>query len=87
MLPDEYLARNIAAQTKVEIIAWKGHCEVHERFTAADIRALRDEPSRASSCWPIPNARPRSSPNPTSPARPRRWPIMSARAAGAASCC
>lgn len=42
MLPDEYLARNIAAQTKVEIIAWKGRCEVHERFTAADIRELRE---------------------------------------------
>ncbi|RRH88265.1 quinolinate synthase NadA [Mesorhizobium tamadayense] len=42
MLPDEYLAKNIAAQTKVEIIAWKGHCEVHERFTAADIRELRE---------------------------------------------
>src|SRR6266699_6515918 len=38
MIPDEYLARNIAAQTKVEIIAWKGHCEVHERFSAADVR-------------------------------------------------
>src|SRR5579871_3601988 len=36
MLPDEYLAHNTAAQTKVEIIAWKGHCEVHERFTADD---------------------------------------------------
>ncbi|TIU01857.1 MAG: quinolinate synthase NadA [Mesorhizobium sp.] len=42
MLPDEYLAKNIAAQTKIEIIAWKGRCEVHERFTAADIRELRD---------------------------------------------
>jgi quinolinate synthase len=41
MLPDEYLARNTAAQTEVEIIAWKGHCEVHERFTAEDIRSLR----------------------------------------------
>ena len=41
MLPDEYLARNTAAQTKVEIIAWKGHCEVHERFTPEDIRSLR----------------------------------------------
>jgi len=41
MLPDEYLARNTAAQTFVEIIAWKGHCEVHERFTA-DIRSLRE---------------------------------------------
>jgi quinolinate synthase len=42
MLPDGYLARNTAAQTSVEIIAWKGHCEVHERFTAADIRSLRE---------------------------------------------
>src|ERR1700756_487485 len=42
MLPDEYLARNIAALTNVEIIAWKGHCEVHERFTPEDIRSLRE---------------------------------------------
>jgi quinolinate synthase len=42
MLPDEYLAHNTAAQTSVEIIAWKGHCEVHERFSAADIRSLRE---------------------------------------------
>jgi quinolinate synthase len=42
MLPDEYLARNTAALTKVEIIAWKGHCEVHERFTPQDIRSLRE---------------------------------------------
>ncbi|MFY9761219.1 MAG: quinolinate synthase NadA [Xanthobacteraceae bacterium] len=42
MLPDEYLARNTAATTDVEIVAWKGHCEVHERFTAADIRDIRD---------------------------------------------
>ncbi len=41
MLPDEYLARNVAAETGIEIIAWKGRCEVHERFTAADIRELR----------------------------------------------
>ncbi|CDX25603.1 quinolinate synthetase A [Mesorhizobium plurifarium] len=41
MLPDEYLAKNVAAETDVEIIAWKGHCEVHERFTATDIRELR----------------------------------------------
>jgi quinolinate synthase len=41
MLPDEYLAQNTAKQTKVEIIAWTGHCEVHERFTADDIRELR----------------------------------------------
>jgi quinolinate synthase len=43
MLPDEYLAQNIARETSVEIIAWKGHCEVHERFTPADIRQLRED--------------------------------------------
>src|SRR5215472_4422116 len=42
MLPDEYLARNVAATTDVDIISWKGHCEVHERFTAADIREIRE---------------------------------------------
>lgn len=41
MLPDEYLAQNIAAETGVEIVTWAGHCEVHERFTAKDIRQLR----------------------------------------------
>jgi quinolinate synthase len=41
MIPDEYLARNIARETGVEIITWAGHCEVHERFSAAEIRALR----------------------------------------------
>lgn len=41
MLPDEYLAQNVARETGVRIIAWKGHCEVHERFTAAEIRELR----------------------------------------------
>jgi quinolinate synthase len=43
MLPDEYLAKNVAAETGVEIIAWAGHCEVHERFTADEIRAYRDQ--------------------------------------------
>jgi len=41
MLPDEFLAQNIAKETGVEIVTWAGHCEVHERFTAADIRSLR----------------------------------------------
>jgi quinolinate synthase len=40
-LPDEYLARNVAAQTDVEIIPWQGKCEVHERFVPADIESLR----------------------------------------------
>ncbi|HVY17604.1 MAG TPA: quinolinate synthase NadA [Rhodopila sp.] len=42
MIPDEYLAKNVAAETGVKIIAWAGHCEVHERFTPADIRGFRD---------------------------------------------
>ena len=41
MLPDEYLAQNVAKETGVKIIAWKGHCEVHERFTAAELQELR----------------------------------------------
>ena len=41
MLPDEYLAQNVARETEVEIVTWAGHCEVHERFTANDIRQLR----------------------------------------------
>src|SRR5215213_5181024 len=43
MLPDEFLAQNTAAQVPgIEIITWAGHCEVHERFTAEDIRAVRE---------------------------------------------
>jgi quinolinate synthase len=41
-LPDEYLAKYVASKTGVEIIAWKGHCEVHERFSGADIRRFRE---------------------------------------------
>ncbi|MGA8532865.1 MAG: quinolinate synthase NadA [Candidatus Tumulicola sp.] len=45
-LPDEYLAKYVAAKTRVEIVAWKGHCEVHERFTGSDVRRFRvDDPS------------------------------------------
>jgi quinolinate synthase len=40
-LPDEYLAKYVQTKTKVEIIAWKGHCEVHERFTGAEMDAMR----------------------------------------------
>jgi quinolinate synthase len=41
MLPDEYLAQNVAAETGVGIVSWAGHCEVHERFTPEDIRQVR----------------------------------------------
>jgi quinolinate synthase len=40
-LPDEYLGRWVARQTKVDIVLWQGHCEVHERFSAAEIEAYR----------------------------------------------
>jgi quinolinate synthase len=33
----------VAAQTDVEIILWQGHCEVHERFTADDLRLFRED--------------------------------------------
>ncbi len=42
MIPDEYLAKNVAKETDVELIAWHGHCEVHELFTPADIREMRE---------------------------------------------
>ncbi len=42
-LPDEYLGRYVAGQTRVEVILWKGHCEVHERFTAEDLRVFRQQ--------------------------------------------
>ena len=41
LIPDEFLARNVARQTDIRIIAWRGRCEVHERFDAADIAELR----------------------------------------------
>jgi len=41
-LPDEFLGRHVAAHTDVEIILWNGHCEVHERFTAEDLRSYRN---------------------------------------------
>ena len=41
LLPDEYLGRYVAARTKVQVILWKGRCEVHERFSAPDLRNYR----------------------------------------------
>ena len=42
LIPDEYLAQNVAKQTDVKILTWKGHCEVHERFTAEELLAYRE---------------------------------------------
>ena len=41
-IPDEYLAMNVAKQTSKKILTWKGHCEVHERFTAAELLAYKE---------------------------------------------
>ena len=43
MIPDQYLARNVAAKTGVKVITWAGACEVHERFTAQEIRNYRKQ--------------------------------------------
>ena len=40
-LPDVYLAKYVASQTDVEIISWKGTCEVHERFNDKEINEIR----------------------------------------------
>ena len=40
-LPDDYLAKYVATQTDVEIISWKGTCEVHEKFNDTEINEIR----------------------------------------------
>jgi quinolinate synthase len=41
-LPDEYLGQHVARQLpEIDVILWRGHCEVHERFTADEIRSYR----------------------------------------------
>ena len=43
LIPDQYLSKYVQTKTKVEIIAWKGACEVHERFTGAELEVLRQQ--------------------------------------------
>lgn len=40
-LPDNYLGKYVAQKTDVEVILWEGTCEVHERFTAEELRNYR----------------------------------------------
>ncbi len=40
-LPDDFLAKYVASQTNVEIISWKGTCEVHEQFNDQEINEIR----------------------------------------------
>ena len=42
MVPDQYLAKNVAAMTDIRILTWPGACEVHELFTVDDVNQLRD---------------------------------------------
>ena len=41
LIPDEYLAKNVANQTRLRVLTWQGSCEVHERFSKAEIDQLR----------------------------------------------
>lgn len=41
LIPDQYLAENVAAETDVTIHTWAGSCEVHEQFSAEDLRIHR----------------------------------------------
>ena len=42
LVPDQYLAKNVAAQTSIRILTWPGACEVHEQFSAEDVAQLRE---------------------------------------------
>ncbi len=42
LVPDQYLARNVAAMTDIRILTWPGACEVHEMFSAGDVAQLRE---------------------------------------------
>ena len=41
-LPDQYLGRHVASMTDVELVLWEGRCEVHEQFTAQQVRHTRE---------------------------------------------
>jgi len=43
MTPDGYLAQNVAKESTKRVVYWQGACIVHERFTAEEIRAFRDD--------------------------------------------
>ncbi len=42
LIPDEFLAQNVAKQTDVKVLTWAGHCEVHERFSGPQMRSFRN---------------------------------------------
>ena len=42
-LPDEYMAKNLQAQTKKKLHSWEGRCVVHEIFTPEQIDAYKKQ--------------------------------------------
>lgn len=42
-VPDQFLGAWVATQTEKEVILWNGSCEVHERFTAGELRDYRSD--------------------------------------------
>ena len=42
-LPDDYLAKYVASQANVEIIAWKGICMVQDQFNEKELNAIREK--------------------------------------------
>ena len=71
LIPDKFLAANVAATTDVEIIAWDGACEVHELFGPQEVRELRETHPDAV-VLAHPECPPRSSQPPTSRVRRRK---------------
>ncbi|WP_075771397.1 quinolinate synthase NadA [Aerophototrophica crusticola] len=42
-IPDQYLAKWVASQTKKKVYTWNGSCEVHERFSGPQLAAYRQQ--------------------------------------------
>ena len=42
-LPDRFLGAHVASQTPVRLMLWHGSCEVHETFTAQQVRHTREQ--------------------------------------------
>ncbi len=42
MTPDQYLAQNVANESKKNVVYWPGSCIVHELYTAKDLQAHRE---------------------------------------------
>jgi quinolinate synthase len=55
--PDKNLAAYVARRTRKKIIAWDGHCYVHNRILAADVLAKKKNHPRAE-VWVHPECRP-----------------------------